>query len=48
MNSQAPLYTKDLPETDNYNVIKLPTGFYIYRHVKKDGTVMSIQNNEIL
>ena len=42
MNSQAPLYTKDLPETDNYNVTKLCAGFYVYGHVKKDGTVRSI------
>jgi len=45
MYSQEPVYTKDLPETDNYNVIKLPAGFSVYRHVKKDGTVMLVQNN---
>jgi len=28
---------------ENYNVIKLPAGFYVYRHVKKDGTVTSVQ-----
>jgi hypothetical protein len=42
MNSQKPLYTRDLPETDYCNVIILQAGFLIYRHVKKDGTIMSI------